>query len=403
MSQAEDHDNARKTMPRPSITIIGAGISGLTLARTLLTKHGIKARIVEKAGKSVNRHDYGITLHASAYTRLLGILKVDEQGFKKRVAVDAGIGGTGKMVMRRGSGGSSSSGDDDDESFRANRSRLEEMLGEGLDVEWESEVEDVRVEEGGKKIVVAAVKDGDGLIKQQEEESDMVVGADGAHSKVRRRFAAEVDFKTLPFAVYNGRRMVRHEDWEAKRINALLEGKVVEQKVGKAIFQVSLNDCSREELSVSYTYSRPARTKEEDALFRPERPKHAAREMPEELFSEIGEVRGKLEEAFRTVFDPNLMRTDRLLNWLMRTARVDRQKLREAADQGVALLGDSAHAQPILGGMGANEAIEDAIHLAAALEKGSRDSMKQYVNERYGVWEVGLAASEQATSKLVKL
>ncbi|KAF7190044.1 FAD-dependent monooxygenase vrtH [Pseudocercospora fuligena] len=362
---------------KPSITIIGAGISGLTLGRTLLQNHGIKATILEKARKSTNRNNYGITLYASGYRPLLKILKVDEQTFKKRVAVDAGIGGTGKLIKNSG---------DYDESFRVNRSRLEEMIGEGLDVRWESEVEDVKAE--GEKSVVVTVKD------REKLESEIVVGADGPHSKVRETIAPEVEFKILPFAVYNGRRIVRHEDWEAKRINALLEGKVLEQRIGSAVFQVSLNDCTKEELNVSYTYSRPARTKGEDELFRPERPKNAAREMPEALFLETGNLREQLEEPFKTVFDPAAMRKDRLLNWLLRTARVDWEKLNEAADQGVVLLGDSVHPEPILGGMGANEAIEDAIQLAAALSKGSRDSMKQYVDERYPVWEEGLSVSE---------
>jgi 2-polyprenyl-6-methoxyphenol hydroxylase-like FAD-dependent oxidoreductase len=80
-------------MAKQTISIIGAGLGGLTLGRCL-QKRGIAAILYERLD-SPPRYSYGITLHASAYTPLLKALDVDEMDFKSRVAVDASSGGRG--------------------------------------------------------------------------------------------------------------------------------------------------------------------------------------------------------------------------------------------------------------------------------------------------------------------
>ena len=82
-------------MSQPTISIVGAGIGGLTLGRCLLQR-GIRAVLYEKASSS-SRHTYAITLQPSSYRPLLKVLNVDEATFKARVAVDAGIGGSGNI------------------------------------------------------------------------------------------------------------------------------------------------------------------------------------------------------------------------------------------------------------------------------------------------------------------
>jgi 2-polyprenyl-6-methoxyphenol hydroxylase-like FAD-dependent oxidoreductase len=76
--------------PQP-LTIIGAGLAGVTLGRALLER-GIPVVLYDRA-TSAPRHGYGISLHASTYRPLLNMLKMDEQTFRQNVAVDAAVGG----------------------------------------------------------------------------------------------------------------------------------------------------------------------------------------------------------------------------------------------------------------------------------------------------------------------
>jgi 2-polyprenyl-6-methoxyphenol hydroxylase-like FAD-dependent oxidoreductase len=325
-------------MSQLQVSIVGAGTAGLVLGRCL--RHlGIPAVLFEKSRNSPHRNNYGITLHAQTYRPLLQILGLDETGFKRRVAVDAQVGGTGRV----GSGSSSES------SFRANRSRFEGLLAEGLDVRWESEVEDVKFGSSEGSVTL-------GLKNGEKQSSTIVVGADGPHSIVRSFMRNGVELKVLPFATYNGKRRVSSDEFEKTFATAMGERNAIEQRSGDALLQISVNDRDEKEVSLSYTYSRsPRSNKNDDKLYRPERSKDAAREMPEELFTELEEVTGKLEEPFRIIFNADAVRKDRLLNWLMRSLHLNVEQLRQAAEGGVVLLGDAVHAEPILGGQGRSQ------------------------------------------------
>jgi hypothetical protein len=114
--------------PQQPISIISAGIGGLSLARCLL-KRNIPT-IVYESLLSNPRHIYAITLHQSSYQPLLDVLEMDELNFKRHLAVDGTIGGNGsinpKLLIQKSASSSTS--------FRANRQKLEELFREGLDV-----------------------------------------------------------------------------------------------------------------------------------------------------------------------------------------------------------------------------------------------------------------------------
>lgn len=359
------------TMSHLRISIVGAGISGLVLARCLKHK-GITATILEKAKASPHRNSYGITLHAHVFQPLLPILGLDEATFRKRVAVDSAIGGAGAI-----------DGKLDSTSFKANKNRLESLLAEGLEVRWECEVQSVTPPMSADRLVGLQMAEG------ERDDADVVVGADGPHSVVRQAIAPEVEFTILPYAVYNGKRRIEPEEMT----DSLGTANVLERRIGNAVFQVSISDRREEELSISYTYSRPGRNAG-DVLFRPQRPKTAAREIPEELFEEVAAVRDGLDGPFRTAFDVDAMRNDRMLNWLMRSLRVDRQRLKTTAGQGIVLLGDAVHAESILGGEGANEAIEDGMRLAEVIANRGGENLESFYDERVGPWEKGIDESE---------
>lgn len=373
------------------ISIVGAGISGLVLGRCLLHR-GIQAVIFEKSRHSTHKNNHAITLHAHSYRPLLQILNLDEPAFKQRVAVDAGVGGEGRLSS---STAESSSGI----SFRANRARFEQLLGEGLDIKWEHEVDSVSLASSAESPVRLQLKNG------ETHPSSVVVGADGPHSLVRDSISKETTdsmaLKVLPFATYNGRRDLTPREFDDGFAAAMHGTNVLEQRVADAFLQISVSDRTSEKVTLSYTYSRPARNGV-DPLYRPRRSKTAAKEIPEELFSELGRLQDELQGPFRIVFGGDAMRNDRLLNWLMRSAP---QPLRleqwaEAARGGIVLLGDAWHAEPILGGHGANLAIEDGISLAECLAKQGGRNLLEFYESRSKEWGKSAQESER---RLVEL
>lgn len=77
----------------------------------------------------------------------------------------------------------------------------------------------------------------------------------------------------------------------------------------------------------------------------------------------------------------------------MRTSLTPLDELTKFLHMGIVSLGDFAHAMPILGGDGANVAIEDAVLLAECILVTAR--MEDVYKERYSEWENGLKESEE--------
>jgi 2-polyprenyl-6-methoxyphenol hydroxylase-like FAD-dependent oxidoreductase len=184
-------DNQKKTMSPKPLAIIGAGLTGLTLSRALLSR-GIPSIIYEKAA-STPRHNYGITLHPSSFRPLLKTFGIDEDSFRRKVAVDAMIGGVGSVSphlrIQRGL---------ETGSFRASRGRLEKLLCEGLSVKWEFGVD--KVEKSSRGGWVLHFRNG------EKVKSEYVIAADGIHSPSRKSLLPHEKLKVLPYVVFNGKR-----------------------------------------------------------------------------------------------------------------------------------------------------------------------------------------------------
>ncbi|KAK5174079.1 uncharacterized protein LTR77_001159 [Saxophila tyrrhenica] len=365
------------SMSQPQISIIGAGVSGLVLGRCLLHR-GIPAVLYDKdAPRSGSaRHGYGITLHRETYKPLLKYIGLDETAFRRRVAVDSAVNGIGRI--------SNHGRDSDASSFRANRAKLENLLSEGLDIRWDHGLSSLTSENSTNSLTFS---------NGQQVQSSLVVGVDGVHSSVRKSISPNTDFTVLPFAVYNGKRRLSRSAFGQDYAPYMDSTNLVEHRQGQTLLQISTNDMTANEVSISYIYSRPSHA-QPDALFTPDRPKTAATDIPSALFDEIATLKD-LPPPFRDVFNPATMRKDRLLNWLMRSLLVPASDLENAAERGIVLIGDAMHATPILGGEGANWAIEDGIALAEWIVEKGGEGFGGFLEGRYGRWKEAIGQGER--------
>ncbi|KAF2877711.1 hypothetical protein BDV95DRAFT_559897 [Massariosphaeria phaeospora] len=363
--------------PRP-ISIVGAGIGGLTLGRSLL-KQGIPTVLYERA-PSTPRHGYSITLHASAYRSLLDVLDMDERTFRGQVAVDRASGGVGDINH----GSIVDPRHISTTSFRAHRGRFERLLREGLDIRWEHAVEAVRETSSG---LVLWLQDG------RRFDSGCVIAADGPHSPIWKSLSSATSLRVLPFVAFSGKRLVPRAVFDSIYASSLESSNLVELNRAGVVFQVQVSEHQEEHASISWVYSRSAKGPT-DVLHKPDRPMSGATDMPKEFFHEIAALRD-LPQPFKEMFEIEKLKTDRILHWLMRVGLVSMQELQRLAKKEVFFMGDAVHVEPIIGGQGANVAVTDGLELAECIAKSGTKGLSEWYKAQYPDWEMGVSRSER--------
>ena len=152
-------------------------------------------------------------------------------------------------------------------------------------------------------------------------------------------------------------------------------------------------------LSVSVRFPHGPTKGSSGLLFKANRPVPAATDIPADVCEEIRNHRN-LSEPFKEMFDAEKFKVERVLNRLMRTVLVPSEQLRLLAQKGVYFMGDSAHAEPILGGDGANDTIRDGMGLAKCIAKEGPESISAWYKETYSLWEAGVRESEARLCEL---
>ena len=369
-------------MPRHPIVILGAGLSGLTLGRCLRQKR--VPFVIYDRGTSAPRHTYAITLQPWAYKPLLKALNMDEAVFRQRVAVDS--------LSRRNTGASSTP-------FRANRWKLESLLREGQAIHFEQSLASAKILED-EAIVQLLFQD------DLELQPSLVIDASGVHSRIRESLLPDDEPEIHPYAVYSGKRYIKPNVFDSVYSPALKDGNVLTYapvSPDDARLEISVN--SHEEdgsVSIGYIYSRAAKL-DGDRLHRPQRPNTGATDIPVEFYEELDRFlkAHRPSQPFEDCFDVEQIRSERVLHWLMRTTIIPKSGLLRLLQHGVVMIGDSAHALPILGGHGANMAILDAISLADALKEGlDMARLKHFYEDNWQQWQDAVNQSKMALAEM---
>lgn len=359
-------------MPKALVNIIGGGIGGLTLARCLKHK-GIPVTIYERSAQPKS-NNYGINLYPSSYKPLLAALNVSEASFKDSVSVDAAVPNLVSSTTT---------------SIFANRGKLEAWLREGVDIKWDHKIQKVETHTPNAYPPRTAL-----IFENQSQvlQSSLTVAADGPHSAVRDSLIPNHDLNVFPYVAFNGKR--KYDMATFKSLYPVDQGPTINFHQNDVRLNISINSISPDEAYLSWIYSRPARSAV-DVLHKPNRPKESATHIPEELFKEVAAL-GKtdLPPLFADIFNAERLKGERILHWLMRSSLVPLDDLQTAAKTGVVFIGDAVHAEPILGGEGANRAIEDAVSLSEWIE-GKKDVKYWYQDARYETWEGSVKEAER--------
>jgi 2-polyprenyl-6-methoxyphenol hydroxylase-like FAD-dependent oxidoreductase len=251
-----------------------------------------------------------------------------------------------------------------------------------------------------------------------------VVDALGTHSALREALLPGIYTLVVePYAVYNHKKHVEIADYQSKFM-PLLDGGTTwthrPEKSSEPRLHVKLEDRlpssdSGKPVRMSYTYSRPAQvSKNDDPLYKPNRSKSEADSISPEYYKEISDLASveaiKSNPALRELLGQDESTKEEpkgaIKNWLMRTLIVSKQDLLKLLRQyGVAMIGDSVHATPILGGSGANMAITDAIELADVIAKHwDSGDLAAGVSEFYDTkWEEWNNAVQESKKELAAL
>ena len=357
-------------MPSNQVGIIGAGLCGLTLGRCLLST-GVPTFILEKASASQTRHNYGIDLSPSTLKRLLRVLQIPADTFCDEVI----LWPSGKPHARFHHLTSSKDGEKvAPDCIRCHRGRLESMLSRGLDIRWNHAAQRVEKLKKGFKVSV----DGRNPI-----ECFNIIAADGVHSGIRNVSLKGNRLRIHSYVVYYGIRQISRERYEDIFAEFMEDALASQSKHQGILLRIFVDDFTTTHVSLGYTYSRPSMGS--DSLHRPNRALADASNTPKEFYEELETLRD-IPTPFQKIFDPSCVQKDRVLHWLMRSSVPDISAISELAYEGLLLLGDAAHATPILGSKGAERAIEDAIDLAESIDKNGMKDLGEFVKSREEKW-----------------
>lgn len=381
------------------ILIIGAGISGLTLAQAC-KKRKIPYRIFERDASATHRSaGWGLTLHWSLEA-FLSLIPHDirdrlPETYVNKEAVDAGE--KGSFTFFDLSTGEARWQVPAAPRIRVSRERLRKLMLTGLEVEWSKTLVEIKDHANG---VVAVFSDG------TEANGAVLVGCDGANSRVRQLcHPQQYENDQLPVRFIGAG--VQYTADQVAGIQALdpyfLQGS--DPRTDAFLWFSFLNipsDPNSDEGSDDTYYCQVMTSWPYRAGFMG---RDEATEIPdtkEEQLAWMKQMAKDWMEPFHSIVqnitpDSEIMPIH-LADWTPRR--------NTAFDGRVVLIGDAAHAMVMYRGEGANHAIVDVSvllqHLQPVLDNRDainhdlKDAMEQYEAEMIERSSLGVLASRQA-------
>ncbi|KAM3155315.1 hypothetical protein ABEW05_004225 [Botrytis cinerea] len=371
---------------RSPVRILGSGLSALTLARSLHKKK-IPFKIFTKdcpPEDSPNRHDYSLSLPARSIRSLKLLLNMSTKSFQDHLLVPNTTPfprGTTNTIVR------------------VHRGRLERCLRSLFkdDIEWNCEIK-VR-SSGPPRLVFPPHVDA--------LEGNITFDCMGVHSPVQCPGSYNV---ISPIVVFRGTVILSKTLWDQKFQDWFPRNTAhINKKFGATNLDLIINQISEQtgEVSLTYIYSRPVLDglmDTEDELWKPTRPTHEAASpvLIEKFLDEIKTFRHKnvLPGPYNVIFNPEKMKEDRILHWLMRTLRADQPEAIKlwASDEKIMKLGDAVMSMPIVETIGAELAISDGLKAAEQIEKFGGERLHCWFIER---WQWKLAVSHESYRRVL--
>ena len=383
--------NALPRIPRSPpimhVIIIGGGIGGLCLAQGL-KKEGISFSLFERdPGKNYRRQGYRLRINPDGSGALKANLpenvwKLFQNTCANNIFGFTQIDGETATVRERSEGpnrarGAGARGSPSDV-YTADRATLRDVLMTDLEESMKFGKTFVRYEENGDKIV-AHFSDGTSV------EGDLLVGADGVYSRVRRQFLPDFNLIDTDGRAIYGKTPITDELLQRFNKNAsewmtiISDSKDVHLFLEFIHFPKDPADVSPILASVKdYVYwvliSHSANFSHSD----------------EEFLSHDAQAAAALSVKMTKDWDPSL-RSVLELQQVEKSSIVRITSILEPAKwkpARITLLGDAVHSMPPTGGVGANTALRDAETLVGVLKTSGiegvgeyEDQMRQYAAE----------------------
>lgn len=373
------------TIGNPSprrITIIGAGVAGLTLA-CLLQKQNIPFTIYEARNATTIGHSYSITLFRRPWRNLINRLSSKHATFRQDTAADRLLGGTGKLLDQSPEASATFQAVDRDVRLWL----IQRLQEKGIDINWDHKLTNISETETGKGASLS-------FEKSQAVEADIIVDAGGLRSPAfENHLGTAPKPKLLPYATYNGSRRMKASDFSKDLEHHFRTGNMIELipespdapfiQIKKVHLPAKDQGSNDHNVDLRWVYSRPAR-EGTDPIYRPNRTPEEAKNIPNDFYDEMlasidRDFSTKKRSMLKSFFDLSALHNDRILNWHLRLRLPRQQYFVENTDHGsyqVIAIGDAAHGLPIVQSKGAGLAVKDATDLAWWLQEVFTEGFK---------------------------